>query len=248
VDGVDLTADGVYLAAQGKLAPVPILVGSVMEDINIIGTNCKPAECSEKDFRSLLKDSGLNTTEVDAAVLAYADEQVRPGNKSYTKWWWAERHAGADAWGMCPARRLARWATAAGQPAYWYYWTYAPKGINGKFPDLAHHACEQPFVFHVLSETSAEHGEDQGKYHIDRSERQFSAEIVNYWASFAATGVPSGAVTWPTYDAKEQKALLFGDDMKIAEQGNVRGSRCDVWDAFFDRSSQKESGITHVIV
>jgi len=243
-----LTARGVDLAAQGKLAPVPILVGSVMEDISFLGENCKPAECTETDFRHLLTQNGFNTKEVNAAVLAYKDEDVRPGDDSYTKWWWAERHAGADAWGMCPARRLARWATAAGQPAYWYYWTYAPKGVNGKFPQLAHHACEQPFVFHVLSETPSEQQEDQGKYHIDQSEEQFSAEIVRYWASFAASGVPKASVTWPKYSTKEQKALVFGDDMEISEQGNIRGARCDVWDAFFDRSPQTDLWLERVVV
>lgn len=50
------------------------------------------------------------------------------------------------------------------QNAFLYYWSYAPKGPNGQYPKLAHHACEQPFVFHVLNETKAELAEDGGVY------------------------------------------------------------------------------------
>jgi hypothetical protein len=53
-----------------------------------------------------------------------------------------------------------------GQSAYWYYWTHVPDGRNGC--GGAHHANEQPFVFHVLSETPEELKEDDGKYHIVR--------------------------------------------------------------------------------
>merc|ERR1711957_1000481 len=111
---------------------------------------------------------------------------------------------------------------------------------NGQYPSLAHHACEQPFVFHVLSETGEEKREDHGTYHIDPSESKFSAQIVNYWASFAASGVPTASATWPKYDPKNQSAIVFGDDMKIEGQIGLRRSKCDLWDALFDRNANEE--------
>lgn len=38
---------------------------------------------------------------------------------NYTAWFWAQKHAGADAWATCPARRLARWNTDS--PGEWTF-------------------------------------------------------------------------------------------------------------------------------
>jgi hypothetical protein len=177
VDGVDLTAPGAVLAAQGALAPVPVLAGGVSEDINPGGTNCAGEQCAEADFRQWgSKLFGFNASQVDLLVEAYGDEPL-PAGGGFTKWHWAEVHAGADLWANCPARRMTRWATAAGQQAFWYRWEYAPLGPNGRYPKLAHHACEQPFVFHVLSETPEQAAESGGVYHIQESEVRALLEV-----------------------------------------------------------------------
>ena len=116
MDGVDLTDQGPTLAARGEIAPVPVLVGSVSEDINRGGMNCQPDKCTEGDFRQWAgnkeKGWGFNSSEVERIVRLYSDEQPKAGG-NHTKWAWAEAHAGADQWGGCPARRLARWVTRA---------------------------------------------------------------------------------------------------------------------------------------
>ena len=68
------------------------------------------------------------------------------------RWYWAQRQAHADVHETCPSRRLARWAAAAGQRSYWYYWTYTADGQNGQRGGGVHDACcdARPFVFHVL--------------------------------------------------------------------------------------------------
>lgn len=48
VDGVDLQQESSSLAAQGKLAPVPVVVGSTMEDGFIVPPNCDPASCDQQ--------------------------------------------------------------------------------------------------------------------------------------------------------------------------------------------------------
>ena len=72
-----------------------------------------------------------------------------------TQWYWAQQHANSDAARACPSRRMAEWATLAGNKAFLYYWTYVPDapGMCGRG---ACHCAELPFVFHVLSETPAE--------------------------------------------------------------------------------------------
>lgn len=234
VDGIEMTAPSVVLAQQGHLAPVPILVGSVMEDA-ADGTpvNCQPSLCNEGDFRGWVMASGANGSEAERAVRLYADETERPGGIGHTKWFWAEKHAGADSWATCPARRLVRWTSEFGQRAFLYYWTYIPKGPNGRYPELAHHSVEHPFLFHVLAETPAEAAADGGVYHIETSEINFSAALVQYWLSFAATATPQGDVLWPEYVRGAPNTLVFGDDMQISVASDLRSDKCDFWDDHF---------------
>jgi carboxylesterase type B len=274
VDGVDLVESGVKLAMAGKLAPVPVIAGYVAEDINVFGIKCKDkSQCSEDEFKAWAKnDLGFNATETEKLTSLYADEVALPGG-DYSKWYWAQAHAGADYWGGCPARRMARWVTAAkpgdgaasgagGNAAYFYRWTYAPKGPNGKYPSLAHHACEQPFVFHVLGESDEQSKEDGGKYHIHSTETAFSAAVVGYWASMAANGNPNsphqnnadrtahgenGASTvgpvWPAWTETQQMGLVVGGQganitsMDMIAAPMLRSAKCDFWDAhLFDKA------------
>ena len=243
VDGKDLVAPGPVLAKQGKLAKVPIITGSVREDIGSYyssilfkpgpppppASKCHPLvgkgkglQCTEADFRSFGTSMGLDAHDLEVFVEAYegdenghpAPDKMGPGCRhpvqhssnasvaSYSgshhqqqkadddaadhvgdasDWYWAIKHAGSDAWGTCPARRIANWYREIDQEAYWYYWQHVPDGPNGC--GGAHHANEQPFVFHVLSETPEENKEDKGHYHIVRA------------ADFAT------AYLWTTFDA-----------------------------------------------
>ncbi|CAE8600347.1 unnamed protein product [Polarella glacialis] len=233
VDGVDLTAPGVELAQSGKLAPVPVLVGSVMEDMTYLApVNCDAAACEESDFRRWAAKQGFNESEVERVTRLYSDETERPVDAEHTKWYWAEAHAGADIWATCPARRVARWAENVGQKAFLYYWMHRPRN-NPSFQNQAKHACETPFVFHVLAENPAEKAEDKGAYHIDASETDFSAAVAEYWISFAATSTPQGKVAWPHYTRAEPNVLVFGDDMHISVVSGLRASKCDFWDDHF---------------
>lgn len=242
IDGVDLVDAGVRLAMQGQVAKVPVLVGSVSEDgLDVNDPGCLGTECSEEDFRTWARSAfageiGRNFTnsEVDRMAELYGNDVPAVGN--FTNWYWAIQHAGADQWSGCFARRTAKWMTDAGQDAFFYRWTYAPKGVNGQFPKLAHHACEQPFVFHVLSETAAELQEDGGKYHIDKTEIPLSAAVVHYWASMAAEGRPRGNVTWPTFDLKQRGGLVIG--ASITSERNLRGPQCDFWDEVSEPKAQ----------
>jgi carboxylesterase type B len=285
VDGADLTANGVVLAAAGKLAPVPIFVGSTREDLGFarFGAQLPPLpagrpapapapkcpsavldtgdglSCSETDFSAWGTSMGFEGEILQQFVDVYRDEAglengSPPTPAGATSWYWAIKQAGADAWGTCPARRLARWAQAAGQRAYWYYWTYIPDGPNG---GTAHHACEQPFVFHVLDESAAELAEDAGHYHINRAsalEVDFSHAIVGLYASMADVGDPNGSpystapwpyypTVWPTYDQQSSRAaLLFDGQRSPASADQLRAAKCDFWDDRFLEAAGAAAG------
>lgn len=151
-----------------------------------------------------------------------------------TDWYWAIQHAGSDAWGGCPARRMAQWYRKLGQPAFWYYWTHVPDGPNGNRG--AHHACEQPFVFHVLQETAAEMAEDGGKYHINSSnplEVALSTQVVQFWTAMAGARAPGS--DWDMF--RGDNAMVFGNaaPLPAAMKANVRTAKCDFWDGQFEK-------------
>jgi hypothetical protein len=95
VDGVDLVAPGPVLAQQGKLAKVPIIAGSVREDISSYyssvpfkpgpppppASKCKGKglQCTEADFRSFGASMGLDSHDLEVFVEAYqGDENGHP--------------------------------------------------------------------------------------------------------------------------------------------------------------------------
>ena len=137
-----------------------------------------------------------------------------------------------------PARRAVVWTRAARQPAYLYYWTYVPDGPNG---GSAHHACEQPFVFHVKEESPAEAAEDSEHYHFNAKnpfEMDLSTQLVQMYANMADQGSPG--TSWPVYNMGEKMTMIFGDDRPTHAGptytlSNHRGEKCDFWDRQFDR-------------
>ena len=136
----------------------------------------------------------------------------------YTKWYWAGRHAGADATMICPARRAAMWLRAAGEPAFLYHFTHVPGGSSGRYPHLAHHTGEIPFVFHDLEA----HGPVADEYFIHgAAEVALSTSMATYWRNFASSGDPNvyaradgrasaaALPTWPAYDSGSDTTMVF---------------------------------------
>ena len=160
VDGVELTRPGALLARDGHLAPgVPVLVGSVAEDIDPFGVNCEGAACAASDLGRFAAGNvaptvtrgpngaafGWNASDTAAFVRLYTGEPVRPGG-DYTSSFWAERHAGADFWGGAAARRAARWVEAAGSDAFLYYWPV--RMLQNTFSDRRRARCIAQLLEH----------------------------------------------------------------------------------------------------
>eukprot|EP00933_Yihiella_yeosuensis_P080542 TRINITY_DN93995_c0_g1_i1.p1 TRINITY_DN93995_c0_g1~~TRINITY_DN93995_c0_g1_i1.p1 ORF type:complete len:580 (+),score=89.59 TRINITY_DN93995_c0_g1_i1:120-1859(+) len=238
VDGVELAEPGVVLASRGLLAKVPILIGGVSEDVTT-PSPCDGPKCTEEDVRQFCRKFRLQDGMIDELIDTYSDE-VSIGN--FTRWYWVIVHSLADSWSNCQARRVANWVQKAGQKAFYYRWEYAPKGPNGRFPDLAHHAVEQPFVFHVMEESKGEADESGGMYHIEPEEAPLSEVIVNYWMGMASRGSPTDphggfpklAPDWPSFDAPKLSGLVIGRDRKIVVEGRLRSKQCNFWDKIWE--------------
>ena len=134
----------------------------------------------------------------------------------------------------------------APKKAWTYMWAHAPvNASHSKYPALAFHSSEIPFVFHILDAEGAD--ADNMMIH-GAGEVALSSQIVSYWRNMAAVGDPNGngaaagngnkATTGPVWTAYERNAsdswMLFGDlatsDDSVSMHPGLRSSRCDFWD------------------
>ena len=107
-----------------------------------------------------------------------------------------------------PARLLARLASAAGQPAWQYRFSYVAGSLRGKVAG-ALHATEIPFV---LNTVRAKYGD------ATTPEDAATASAMNaYWVAFVKTGDPGaaedaaakGLPKWPRYSAADDVIMDF---------------------------------------
>eukprot|EP00038_Savillea_parva_P027811 m.61593 g.61593 ORF g.61593 m.61593 type:complete len:579 (+) comp8036_c1_seq1:123-1859(+) len=257
VDGADLPAPGPVLAAKGTLAPVPVFAGYVAEDISDMRC-CGPNGTEDTFVKCAVSTYGIS--EMDAHILAdlYRNDVLPPGVNG-TRWYWAAKHAGADSWGGCPARRIVNWVTQHGHNGYFYRWSHTPYNpADGGAPGNAHHALEQPFVFHVLNESAEELKEDKGRYFIYPKDEPLSRAIVSYWLSMARDGRPSPGVSigpaWPPWSQASGQGLVIGDtldysDVNLSVVPNLRKEKCDFFDRiFFNTATRSKPHRKHMAV
>jgi carboxylesterase type B len=266
IDGAEMT-DMVptlaYKAAHhlsgGQLAPVPILIGSTREDLGGVDgaavppappdtppapPPCAPTECNEADFQGWGRSLGFDPPTLARFVSVYDNnESGHPAEPvGATQWYWAFQHANSDASRACPARRMARWATQAGNKAFLYYWTYVPDSV-GMCGHGACHSCEIPFVFHVLSETLAEQRQDPRRNQMINAsnphEVALSTQIAGLWQNMSAYGDPNGngAILWPAFTMDQNPAtMIFGYTQPPAKSAHkYRFEKCNFWDSQFQK-------------
>eukprot|EP01047_Picozoa_sp_COSAG01_P033428 COSAG01_NODE_2460_length_7655_cov_15.411858_5_plen_322_part_00 len=238
IDGVDLKEKSVTLARSGKLAKVPLVVGSTAEDGYLVPPNCQdPTTCSEIDFQRWASEGyGFNQTEAEHLASIYTSEAVRANlSIAGNRWYWAQVHAGADVQSTCPARRLARWATKAGQRAYWYYWLYPPKDPATGLSEPAAHCAELKFLWGLRCDDQYTAGK---QWAVEQC--MFGLRFAELWRNVAASGVPTSGsaspINWRPYGSVAGgNALVIEDSMQLTNQLHWRQSRCDFWDThYFD--------------
>jgi para-nitrobenzyl esterase len=130
--------------------------------------------------------------------------------------------ATTDAAYVCPARRLARAATAGGQAAVFrYFFTRALRGAGALG---AFHGEELGFLFGNLASFSG--------YRPSDSEQSLSRAMQRYWINMAASGDPNDELLpeWTVYDPVSDSYLQL--DIPIEETGmGVHTANCDFWDS-----------------
>jgi para-nitrobenzyl esterase len=203
VDGKTLLHDPFDPAAPEESATVPLLIGTVEEEVNFFpATPLDPID--DADLHKRVKQ----TTRADDAVvdnLIAIYKKGRP-NKSNVEIY---QIIASDATFSASVRTEADRKAAQGKaPVYKYYFTWQSPVREGKL--RSYHTLEIPFVLENVDEAKTMTGTGQDRYAL--SDKMSAA-----WAAFAKTGAPSakGLPHWPAFTADQRATMIFDDQCKL---------------------------------
>src|SRR5882724_143524 len=212
VDGWFLPESVSDIFAHGKQSDVPVIAGYNADESRTLAP--WPATGTAKSFLDQThKRFGDKSEEFLKLYPVSSDEQAAEAHYNST------RDQGM-AWQM---RTWVRNQGKSGKaPAYLYHFTRIPPGPTAdKY--RAYHAAEIQYVFANLR---------PGRPWED-ADRKLADAMSSYWANFAATGNPNGKglEKWPTYEAKSDPAMIFGDQVVVRH--DVNKAALDFFDRFF---------------
>ncbi|MBI5722953.1 MAG: carboxylesterase family protein [Planctomycetes bacterium] len=206
VDGCVMPEDPVAVFEAGRQNKVPFMAGSNADEGTLFMGNLQIKGLI--GYKVLMKLAfGQNADEMMKLFPAATDEEAYNAICKST---------GVASFIM-PARFLVRSVSQSGQKAWLYHFT--------RVPDLAaykklgcFHSLEVVYVFNNYS--SALKATD-----VDR---ELCKAMMGAWIQFAKTGDPNreGLPAWPTYDAKTDQHLEFGD--KIEAKSGLYKEACDL--------------------
>jgi para-nitrobenzyl esterase len=181
--------DAAYLA--GRWSKMPVMVGANSMDIGF-------GRAKTKD--ELFAQFGANS---DKAKAAYDPD----GNAKLPL---VVMLVAADQMMIEPSRFMAAMASAAGQPAYEYRFTYVAESMRKQWPG-APHATEIPFVFDTVE---ARYGND-----LAPPDKATAQAANTYWVNFAKTGNPNGGglPDWPAYTPQGDVLMDFSSTGPVAK-------------------------------
>ena len=130
-----------------------------------------------------------------------------------------------------PTRHLAEMMTRAGQPAYYYRFSYVDEANRGQLPG-AIHGLEIPYAYDMPV------GFDGREFVlVERkgADREMTRAVSGYWANFVRTGDPNGAglPEWPRYDPAMGHVLDFATTGVAAGPDPLK-ARLDLWAALWE--------------
>jgi para-nitrobenzyl esterase len=221
VDGWFLPEGVGEIFAQHKQSDVPVIAGSNADEARSLAP--WPANATAKTF-------------VDQAHKRYgefADEFLKRypagSNEQAAEAHYRSSTDGGMGWEM---RTWVREQTKSGKaPAYLYYFTRTPPWEqSGRF--RAYHAAEIQYVFANLRPNRP----------WEDADRKLADTMSSYWVNFAATGNPNGKglPKWPSYDAKSDPALEFGDHVEL--QHGINKTTLDFFDRYFASQRVGQAG------
>jgi len=217
IDGEVLPADPATLLAAGAFERVPIVLGTLPNEWDVVklyaGTEVpRPKSVLELAFfvSALYPDSWQD-------VLAYYAPAGTPDANANAIF----GRITSDSWFHCPTRALARGVSAQGVATYLYSFALPP-AVHGEDIDYVFgypwiSGQYQPPTFDVAAPVPLL--------------PELVREVQTYWGTFALRGDPntSGVRSWPRFDAASERHTIF--DRMPGEGAHLDAGACDVWDA-----------------
>lgn len=203
VDGKTLLHDPFDPGAPEESATVPLLIGTVEEEVNFFpATPLDPID--DADLHKRVKQS----TRADDATVDHLIEVYKKGrpNKSNVEIY---QIIASDATFSASVRTEADRKVAQGKaPVYKYYFTWQSPVREGKL--RSYHTLEIPFVLENVDEAKSMTGTGQDRYAL--SDKMSAA-----WSSFARTGAPSakGLPKWVPFTADQRATMIFNNECKL---------------------------------
>ena len=212
VDGWFLPESVGEIFAQHKQSDVPVIAGYNADEARSLAP--WPANANAKTFLDQAhRRYGASADEFLKLYPAGSDEQAAESH-------YLSSTQGGMGWEM---RTWVRAQTKSGKaPAYLYYFTRTPPWEqSNKYK--AYHAAEIQYVFANLRPGRP----------WEEADRKLADAMSSYWVNFAATGNPNGKglAKWPSYDAKADSLLDFGDQIEVKQE--VNKTALDFFDRFF---------------
>lgn len=227
VDGWFLPKDVYTIFAEGKQNDVPILIGSNADE----GTMFTPASVKGDAFRALAKRRF--GAEADAFLKLYPfanDAEARSAQA-------ASMRDQIFGWEM---RTWARMQNKTGKSkAYVYFFSRVPPGPDSAARG-AYHSSEILYVFDNINGKNS--GDPFGPPALRRPwtdiDHKLADMMSSYWVNFATTGDPNGKglPKWPAYKAKDDHAMLFGDQTTVGPLPHK--DALDFLDIYYERQRQ----------
>jgi len=215
VDGWFLPEDVSSTFAHGKQSDVPLIAGYNHDETRTLAP--LPATANAQTIlEQFHKRYGDMADEFLKLYPAGSDEQAKDA------YYESSRDAGMG-WQM---RTWVRAENKTGKsPTYLYYFTRVPPGANSD-RYRAYHAAEIQYVFGNLRPIRP----------WEDADKKVSEAMSSYWVNFAITGNPNGKglANWPSYDAKTDPLMEFGDTVEVKHNVNKPG--LDFFDRFNART------------
>jgi para-nitrobenzyl esterase len=224
VDGYALPAPVAEVFAKGQQHKVPLLAGWNEDEIRSSVTLRPQKPTAESHKADLAKRFGASAEAMTTAYPASTDAEAIEAAAalasdsfiSYGTWKWLEVHRATSGQKVYRYRFDRDIPIEAGR---------TQNGVAVTAKDVgARHAGEIEYVFGQLDTVKGVQWAPE--------DRALSNAMMDYWSSFAKTGVPKaqGQPAWPAFDKPGAPVILLGDTVKVVpEPDRARYEAFDAW-------------------